>query len=117
MKKKEAVSSKEVHVGEMIRAFLNLHRLSKAAFARHVGIDQAQVQAYLGQKAPKTSVVFAFSHAYQHNFFADLAATLPPHYLHAQPDTSLQERIAELEAQLKQVTAERDVLKEVIGGK
>ncbi|MGJ8594193.1 MAG: helix-turn-helix domain-containing protein [Aquaticitalea sp.] len=111
------VTIKKIHFGQFLRAFLSKHRLPIAALARHLNIHPEQIQRHLKSEDVRASVLLEFCHAYQHNFFADLAVTLPPHYLHAQPDTSPQERIAELEMQLKQVTAERDVLKEVISGK
>jgi hypothetical protein len=55
------------------------------------------------------------SHALHHNFLADLAAQLPESYTTAAPKDNLQEqRIAELEAQLSIVQAEKSVLLEVL---
>lgn len=111
MKKQEPTPVTDPHVGEFLKSFMVKHRLSIAALARRLEVDDTQVNRYFKNKAVKSSVLFDICHAYQHNFFADLATTLPPHYIHAHPDTTQQERIANLEEQLKLVTAERDVLK------
>lgn len=117
MKTKKQEPLTDLDVGSILKTFFTKHRLSKAALARHMDIDPSQVHSFLNSKSIKTSALLAISHAFQHNFFADLAATLPAHYIVANPDTALQERIEALEGQLNIVTAERDVLKEVLGKK
>ena len=114
MKTNKQTTNTDLDVGAMLTTFFTKHRLSKSALARHIGVTPSQVFSFLNGKSIKTSALLAISHAFQHNFFADIAATLPAHYVVEHPETALQDRIKALETQLNIVTAERDVLKEVL---
>ncbi len=103
------------HMGQFVRHFFDRNRLPQAPFARQLGVAPSRLSEMFKRQDLKVSMLLALSHGYQHNFFADLAAMLPAHYVPEKPDTTLQDRIKALERQLEIVTAERDVLKEVMG--
>ncbi|GEM_PF-515762 len=106
------------HTGNMLQAFYKKRRIYRAALSRHIGISQFTLYAYNKRSNMQTNVLWRLCHGLQHNFYADIAAQLPAHYTtDAVADTTATTRIAELEQQVLLLTAERDVLLKVAGGR
>lgn len=104
-----------IHAGDILKNYIDTHRLYKSALNRTLNKPPSTVLRYQKQASLSSQVLIDLSHALRHNFLADLAALLPESYTTDAPkDSSYQQRIAELEAQLNRVLAEKSVLLEAL---
>lgn len=113
----ETDATTPIHIGQMVKNYLKVKRISKAALGRKIGKDDATMLRY--EKCPvlKTSVLWDLSHALKHNFFADIAEFFPKSYsTDAVKDTSKDERIVTLEEENRILKAEVAVLLKAIRG-
>ncbi|HAT81725.1 MAG TPA: hypothetical protein DCS17_10330 [Flavobacterium sp.] len=100
-----------IDVGNLIRKYIKKKRISKAAVARFIGKDDRTMLRYEKSVSLKSNVIMELSHAMEHNFFQDIAATLPAHYSTDAPvDTTLTDKIAALEQRILILEAEKAVL-------
>ena len=104
------------HFGKMLRGHIKKNRLYRSALSRM--LDKAYVTVLTYEKRPslQSSIIWQLSTAMKHNFFADLAAQLPPEFATYAPDATapFKERIAILEEENKLLRAQLDTLKEVM---
>jgi hypothetical protein len=114
--KKKFIAATAPHIGNLLKQHIRQNRLRRAAIARHMGRSYATVFAYQQSKSMQTAILWELCLIIEHNFFADLAAQLPPHFTTNAPDPAqpLKERLAALEEQVKLLARERDLLKELI---
>ena len=104
-----------IHAGGYLKNYIDTHRIYKSALNRNLNKPQNTVLRYQKQASLSSEVLIDLSHALRHNFLADLAAQLPESYTTTAPKDNCQEqRIAELEAQLSIVQAEKSVLLEAL---
>ena len=104
-----------IHAGDILKNHIDAHRIYKSALNRNLNKPQNTVLRYQKQASLSSEVLIDLSHALRHNFLADLAAQLPESYTTTAPKDNCQEqRIAELEAQLSIVQAEKSVLLEAL---
>jgi len=115
MKAKTAINLGDFHFGHLFKSYIKLKKISKAALARKINRDDSTILHYQKQASIQISIVWQLSQALKHNFFADMAAQLPDSFSTSVPaDTTKDERIAELEEQLKLTQAKYDALVEVM---
>ncbi len=107
------------HIGEILKAHIKKHRLPKSALARKMLRTPATIEHFLKRPSLQCAILWEICEGYKHNFFADLAAQLPPAFTTNAPDPTLplQERIAELEEENKILAGQLELLKGVIGKK
>ena len=104
-----------IHAGDILKNYIDAQRIYKSALNRNLNKPQNTVLRYQKQASLSSEVLIDLSHALRHNFLADLAAQLPESYTTTAPKDNRQEqRIAELEAQLSIVQAEKSVLLEAL---
>lgn len=96
------------HVGTMLNMHMRKHRYYKSALARDIGMNHETVVNFMRRPDNKVSYLWRICFALKYNFIADLAAQLPPEMPCA--PTAKDARIAELEKQVQELTAERDML-------
>ncbi|MBK5214672.1 MAG: hypothetical protein JJE55_13535 [Flavobacteriaceae bacterium] len=104
------------HIGNMLRTHLKKHRLFRSVLARMLGRDYAVVLKFEKKDSLQCSLLWELSMAIKHNFFADLAAQLPPDFSTDAPDPTLpfQERIAALEEENRLLNAKVETLMAVV---
>ena len=108
----------EVHIGAIIKAYIDTHGIFKSLVARKLNKRDSEILRYQKSASLKTEILLALCHAMKHNFFADVAALLPGDYSTDVPkDTTAEEQITQLKDQIKTLEAERNVLKQVLIGK
>lgn len=98
--------------GSMLNKHIRRNRFYQAALARDIGVRSETVADFLKRPDNKVHTVWNICFALRRNFFYDLGALLPQDLPHA--TTPKDERIAELEKQVQELTIERDVLQKVL---
>ena len=102
------------HTGNMIAAALKARGLSQARLARKTGRDNSGLGRLAKRHSIQTDTLWEMCHALRYNFFADLAAALPPDYQSTAPP-ALQAELDETKAALEKMRIERDVLMRLMG--
>jgi len=101
-----------LHVGLMVRKRMFAAGINKARLARKLNRGGATLKRSLMASTMQAYLIWELSVALKHNFFADLAAQVD-----AATEGSLQEgkvTIEALQAELKQLREERDILMRVV---
>ncbi len=105
------------HFGKLLKTYIDKRKVAKSALARKIKRKDSTIIHYQNSASLQMSIVHELCHALKHNFFADMAAQLPESYTtSAAPDTAKDERIAELEEQLKLLQAKYEAVVEVMKG-
>jgi transcriptional regulator with XRE-family HTH domain len=116
MKKELKNPDTSLHIGNLIKQYLTANKISKASLARKMGVSDSTILSYQKNSGLNNSTLIVLSHALRHNFFADIAALLPTTYTTDAPiDSSKDQKIAQLEADLKMARLEIEVLMRVVG--
>ena len=104
------------HLGMFLKQFMEARRTRKSSLSRILGIGPSDITRFIKRPSLQCAVLWRFSYALNHNFFADLAAQLPPTFTTNAPDTTLplQERIAALEEENKLLTTKVETLMAVV---
>ncbi|TRX42161.1 hypothetical protein [Flavobacterium restrictum] len=111
MQSKPTNSPVDLHVGTMLKTYIDHHRISKASLARYLGIQDSVVLRYQKSATLQAALLLRLSHALKHNFFQDIASTLPSTYTTTAPlDTTKDVKIAALEQEIIILKAEKAVL-------
>lgn len=100
------------NTGTLLTTFIKKNRIYQNALARKLGRSTHTVYAFRKRTSIQTAVLWEFCHALNYNFFSDIAAQLPPQMPCA--TTLKDQRIAELEKQVQELTTERNNLKQVV---
>lgn len=95
-----------------MKIHIRKHRYYKSALARDLGRPYETIADYLKCPSIHVRILFEICQALNHNFFSDIAAQLPPE-MPANP-TPKDQRIAELEKQVQELSTERDNLQKVL---
>lgn len=121
MIEKDYYTSKDLpmpHVGAKLKAFFKARRTHKAVVARILNVNDVSIVRYQKRESLQCRLLWELSLILKHNFFKDLAALMPEDFTSYAPvDTSKDERIAQLEEEIKIITRERDLLASIIGQK
>jgi hypothetical protein len=100
------------NTGEMMDKHMRQNRYHKSALARKIDMNYETVVNIMRRPDNKVSTVWNICHALRYNFLSDLAAQLP-HDMPCAP-TSKDQRIAQLEQQVQQLTQECTILQRII---
>nr|WP_315195745.1 hypothetical protein [uncultured Flavobacterium sp.] len=107
-----------IHIGKLLQDYFKENNVSKAALSRALGLNSANFEARLKQSWIRTDILLKISHLLQHNFFADIGASLPKEFPSNQvTDKSKDELITALELEIKILKRERDMLSSLISDK
>ena len=114
--KKYKAATNAPHVGNLLKSHINRHRLRRAVLARRLDRSYSTVYNYQESPSMQTHLVWELSTALGHNFFADLAAQLPPEFTTNAPDPTLplRQRIAALEEENKLLKIKVETLMQVV---
>ena len=117
MKTKYIQKNTSPHLGKLLKDYITKHSVYRSSLARYMERQPSTIEYYLKQPTLQTAILWELSTALKHNFFADLAAQLPPDFTTNAPDPTLllQERIAALEAKNKLLLAKVETLMAVVG--
>jgi hypothetical protein len=106
----------QLNIGQLLTTHFEKHRTRRAALARHMNTYISTILRYQKSESLQTKILFELCIHLKHNFFMDIAQMLPPEYTTTQnPFEAKDQRIAQLEEELKLAKTERDVLLKVMG--
>ena len=116
-KSKFKIQKNSPHIGEMLSARIKARRISKAAVSRAMHRAPETILRFTQRPSLQTEILWQLCTVMKHNFFADLAAQLPPDFTTNAPDDTLpfKERIAALEDENKVLTTKVETLMGVVG--
>ena len=112
------MTNQQLNVGEILTNHLETKRIRRAALARKMGILLQSLLSYQKKTSLQTDKLWELSHALEHNFFADIASQLPTSYtttINAHAEN--QQKIADLELQIKELKIENKVLMDIVKAK
>lgn len=98
--------------GTLLTTFIKNNRIYQNALARKLGRSTHTVHAFRKRTSIQTAVLWEICHALNYNFFSDIAAKLPPEM--PCETTTKDQRIAQLEKQVQELTTERNNLQKVL---
>ena len=108
-------SIKKVHIGSMIKAYIEKNNVMRTTVARKMGLPNTVFYAYEKRASLQSSNLMRICEAFQYNFFMDVANALPESYgFDASLRNSKDFIIAEQEAEIKRLKLENDLMKELI---
>jgi hypothetical protein len=106
------------HIGANLKVFFKDRRTHKSVLARILKVNDVSIVRYQKRPSLQCRILWELSLALKHNFFKDLAALMPEDFTTYAPiDTSKDERIAQLEEEVKMLTRERDLLSNILAQK
>lgn len=100
------------HIGLLLRKYVDDNHISQVAWAHAQQTSPKVVHQYFKKPGMQTITLFNICRALKYNFFADLAAMLPPEFGSAV--TASQEKIAALEKENEMLRGQVELLKEVV---
>ena len=104
-----------INIGQLLTQHFEKHRTRRAALARHMGIFTSGILRYQKCESLQTKTLITLCTHLKHNFFMDIALMLPPEYTTTtNPFEAKNQRIAELEEELKLVKPQLAVLLNVL---
>jgi hypothetical protein len=107
-----------IHIGTLLKDYFKENNVSKAALSRALGVSPANFEVRLKQSWFRTDILLKISNLLEHNFFADIAASLPKEFpTNGAVDKTKDELIAALELEIKMLKREREVLSSLISAK
>lgn len=104
-----------VHVGKLLKDYLDSKKIAKSALARKINKDDSTIVYYQKKASLPVYVLFTLCHALKHNFFKDLAASLPSSYSSSVSESDVKDNtIIQLQEEIKILKAEKEVLLQVL---
>ena len=108
--------SNPIHIGEVVKKYIDANKIYKSALARKINKSDSIIIRYQKSSTLQTSILFELSHALKHNFFADIAAQLPVEYSTQKTEESAKniQTILDLQKEIERLTIENNLLKSII---
>lgn len=101
------------NIGNMLGMYFKKRDINKSSLGRKLGLKRSTVTNYEERSSLQARIIWDLSEALEHNFFADIAAQLPPTYTTIQPEFIAQ-RIAQLEEENEMLKTKVETLMAVI---
>jgi hypothetical protein len=104
------------HIGNLLHAYLEKNRISRAALARKMEINLINLMKMEKKEHLNTSRLLEISTILQHNFFMDIAMALPTTFVTTQDifeEKNLE--IEKLKKEIEKLTIEKDILLKIKG--
>lgn len=106
-----------IHIGKLVSGYIAKNKISKAALSRALNIAPSNLEVRLRKEKMPTDFLLKISQLLKHNFFADIAETLPAAFSTTTIDTSKDEEIAALKTEMAIIERERNLLLDIISNK
>jgi transcriptional regulator with XRE-family HTH domain len=111
---KHTMMTPPLHIGQMLRQYVDDNRLSQAAWARRADVNISTITQYLKQPTMRVDTLMAVCEQLDYNFLRDIANTLPPE-LPPQAPIDQSAELAALKAENAALKIEIAALERAIG--
>lgn len=113
--KKKMDTIQKIHIGSMIRDYIEKNNLSRTRIALKMGLPNTVFYAYEKRASLQASNLLRLCENFQYNFFMDIANRLPESYVFDKTlRTSKDFIIAEQEAEITKLKLENQLMKEIL---
>lgn len=103
-----------IHIGNLLNAHFEKKRTRRAALARKMEVQLATVMSFEKKESLQTKRLYELCTLLQHNFFMDIAQTLPETFsTNKDVFEAKDQEIAQLKKENEKLTIERDILLKV----
>jgi len=103
-----------IHIGNLLNALFEQKRTRRAALARKMQVQLATVMGFEKKESLQTARLYELCTHLQHNFFMDIAQTLPTTFsTNKDIFEEKNQEIAQLKKEVEKLTIERDILLKV----
>lgn len=104
-----------LNMSKILLEYFTKNRTRKAALARKLQKDTSFITRIQKRNSLQTQLLLELCHALQHNFFQDLAASLPSSYSSSVSESDIKDNtITQLQEEIKILKAEKEVLLQVL---
>ena len=104
--------NKQPHVGEILKNYIDTHRVYKSSLARKLGIADNTILRYQKSNTLKASVLWDLSCALKHNFIMQLGEQLGIAY-ETKAEKELKQQLQQLQQNNHDLKKENELLKEL----
>ena len=105
-----------IHIGNLLNAYFTKKRTRRAALARLMNMNLASLMEYEKKESIQTARLLELCIHLKHNFFMDIAQTLPLDFSTNQDVFEAKnQEIAQLKKEVEKLTIESDVLFKIKG--
>lgn len=100
-----------IHIGNLIHSFFEEKRIRRATLARKMNINLMNLMKMEKKESLQTARLLEIATILQHNFFMDIAQTLPATFSTNKDIFEEKDKeIAQLKKEVEKLTIERDLL-------
>ena len=100
-----------IHTGNLLKSYFDTKRIRRAPLARKMQINLSSLMQYEKKSSIQTDRLEELCTHLQHNFFMDIAQTLPQDYsTTADIFEEKNQEILQLQKEIEKLTVERDLL-------
>jgi hypothetical protein len=106
------------HIGALLQTYFDTHRTYQAALARAIHREPKTLLKYKKNHSLQAAILWEISHALKHNFFADLAVSLPSTFS-SNGNAIVEQKdkeIAVLQAEVVRLQQDKELLLRVVQG-
>lgn len=112
-------SKNNIDTGRLIENFMTINRISKAQLGRDIDRSGSTVLSYTENNSIQTGILLDICHAFKHNFFKDIADSLPEDFTYTKPKnnefvTEKDQLIAQLQEELRTMSIENNLMKKAL---
>jgi transcriptional regulator with XRE-family HTH domain len=107
-----------IHIGNILKAYIKEHKVSQASLARALGTKMSSISNYKAKESIQSKNLLKLCEVLKHNFFADIASQLPASY--STSTTNIDNKQLEIESLKKEnerLQIENNLLRELLKGK
>ncbi len=106
---------KKIHIGSMIRAFIEKNNVMRTTIARKMGLPNTVFYAYEKRASLQAANLMRICEAFQYNFFMDIANQLPESYDFDKTLRTSKDFIIEAQKEeIQKLKFENDLMKELL---
>lgn len=113
-KYKKESSIPQPHVGEMLTAYIQMHKINRAALARQLGVAENAISDYCRRSSLQLGILWRISVALEYNFFTEFNDKLP-FAPESATTIALKQQLAEKEETIAKLEAELEIYRRIVG--
>lgn len=106
-----------IHIGNMLKAYIIEHKVSQASLARALGTKMSSISNYKAKESIQSKNLLKLCEVLKHNFFADIASQLPHSYTKNIETLQVDNQVLDtLKKENERLQIENNLLRELVKG-